>query len=175
MAPMILGSVYGVWYAVHLRRDASATMGATGWTLTGLTTIALIVVAVFIAWPATTPQFVGLDGEPLSDSIAELITVPIGGHDQAMMIRGKNIDTPILLYLAGGPGGTDLGAMRADETLELDFVVVTWEQHGAGKSYSALDPVETLTLEQTVADTIEVTNYLRDRFDEEKIYLAGHS
>ncbi|MCJ7604133.1 MAG: hypothetical protein MUO63_21865 [Desulfobulbaceae bacterium] len=155
---MILGTVYGVWFAAHLGRYTSATMRSAGRTLTGLTTIALILVAVFIAWPATTPQIVGLDGEPLSGSIAELITVPIGGHDQAMMIRGNNIDTPILLYLAGGPGGTDLGAMR-----------------GAGKSYSALDPVETLTLEQTVADTIEVTNYLRDRFDEEKIYLVGNS
>jgi pimeloyl-ACP methyl ester carboxylesterase len=35
--------------------------------------------------------------------------------------------------------------------------------------------VETLTLKQTVADTIEVTNYLRERFDEEKIYLVGNS
>ena len=175
LAPMILGTVYGVWYAVHLGRYTSATMGSAGWTLTGLSTVALLLVAVFIAWPATTPQIVGLDGEPLSGSIAELITVPIGGHDQAMMIRGNNIDTPILLYLAGGPGGTDLGAMRADETLEQDFVVVTWEQRGAGKSYSALDPVETLTLDQTVADTIEVTNYLRDRFDEDKIYLVGNS
>ena len=26
-----------------------------------------------------------------------------------------------------------------------------------------------------VADTLEVTNYLRDRFDEEKIYLVGNS
>jgi proline iminopeptidase len=175
LAPMILGTVYGVSFAVRLGRDASATMGAAGWILTGLTTMTLIVVAVFVAWPATTPPIVGPDGEPLPGSIAELITVPVGGHDQAMMIRGGNIDNPILLYLAGGPGGTDLGAMRADATLEQDFVVVTWEQRGAGKSYLALDPVETLTLEQTVADTIEVTSYLRDRFGEDKIYLVGNS
>jgi len=85
------------------------------------------------------------------------------------------VDNPVLLYLAGGPGGTDLGAMRGDVGLEQDFVVVTWEQRGAGKSYSALDPVETLTLAQTVADTLELTDYLRDRFDEEKVYLAGNS
>jgi proline iminopeptidase len=54
-------------------------------------------------------------------------------------------------------------------------VVVTWEQRGVGKSYSALDPVKTLTVKQAVADTIELTNYLRDRFDKEKIYLAGNS
>ena len=141
----------------------------------GLATLALIVVAVLIARPATTHPIIGPDGEPLPGSIAELITVPIGGHDQAMMIRGRSIENPVLLYLAGGPGGTDLGAMRADVGLEQDFVVVTWEQRGAGKSYAALDPVETLTLEQMVADTVEVTNYLRDRFDEDKIYLVGNS
>ncbi|MBM3187456.1 MAG: alpha/beta hydrolase [Chloroflexi bacterium] len=175
LAPMILGTVYGVWLAGRLGRDASATMGAVGWTFTGLTTLALIVLAAFVARPATTHPIVGPDGGPLPGSIAELITVPIGGHDQALMIRGRSIENPVLLYLAGGPGGTDLGAMRADVGLEQDFVVVTWDQRGAGKSYSALDPVDTLTPGQMVADTIELTNYLRDRFDEDKIYLVGNS
>ena len=74
------------------------------------------------------------------------------------MIRGKNIDNPILLYLAGGPGGTDLGAMRADTTLEQDFVVVTWEQRGAGKSYSALDPVEFASVMSRILDDTYVSN-----------------
>jgi proline iminopeptidase len=173
--PMILGAVSGAWLAARLGNDASATMGVIGWTLMGLASLALIVVAVLIARPATTPPIVGPDGKPLPGSIAELITVPIGGHDQAMMIRGRDIENPVLLYLAGGPGGTDLGAIRADTGLEQHFVVVTWEQRGAGKSYAALDPVDTLTLEQMVSDTVEVTNYLRERFGQEKIYLVGNS
>jgi proline iminopeptidase len=175
LAPMILGTIYGVWLAARLGRDPSAALGAVGWTFTGLATLALIVIAGYIARPATTHPILGPDGEPLPGSIAELITVPIGGHDQALTIRGRSIENPVLLYLAGGPGGTDLGAMRADAGLEQYFVVVTWEQRGSGKSYSALDPVETLTLEQMVSDTIEVTNYLRDRFKEDKIYLVGNS
>ncbi len=175
LLPMILGAAYGVWFAGRLGNDASAPTGAVGWTLMGLATLALIAVAVLVARPATTQPIIGPDGEPLPGSIAELITVPIGGHDQAMMIRGRNIENPVLLYLAGGPGGTDLGAMRADVGLEQHFVVVTWEQRGAGKSYAALDPVDTLTLDQMVADTIEVTNYLRERFGQDKIYLVGNS
>jgi pimeloyl-ACP methyl ester carboxylesterase len=146
-----------------------------GWTFTGLVTLALVGLAVLVARPATTHPIVGPDGEPQPGSIAELITIPIGGHDQALMIRGRSSDNPVLLYLAGGPGGTDLGAMRADAGLEQRFVVVTWDQRGTGKSYPALDPVETLTPEQMVADTIELTNYLRDRFDEDKIYVVGNS
>jgi pimeloyl-ACP methyl ester carboxylesterase len=92
-----------------------------------------------------------------------------------MMIRGRSIDNPVLLYLTGGPGGTDMGAIRRDVTLEQNFTVVAWDQRGAGKSYSALDPTETFTVQQLVADTVEVTNYLRDRFDEDRIYLVGQS
>jgi hypothetical protein len=61
-------------------------------------------------------------------SIAELTTATIGGHEQALMIRGRSTDLPVLLRLAGGPGGTDIGAMRLDTGLEERFVVVTWDQ-----------------------------------------------
>lgn len=61
------------------------------------------------------------------------------------------------------------------ERLEQRFVVATWDQRGAGKSRAALDPTETYTLDHIVADTIEVTEYLRQRFDEQKIYLVGNS
>ena len=55
-----------------------------------------------------------------------------------------------------------------------DFTVVGWDQRGAGKSYGSLDP-DTLTLESVVNDTIELTNYLRERFGQEKIYLLTES
>jgi pimeloyl-ACP methyl ester carboxylesterase len=175
LVPMVLGATYGVWLASLLGREPAVNRGIAGWAVTGLTTLGLVALAVAFARPAVTAPIVGADGEPLPGSIAEIITVPIGGHDQALMIRGRSVDNPVLLYLAGGPGGTDLGAMRADTGLEQHFVVVTWEQRGVGKSYSALDPVETLTVEQMMRDTVELTNYLRDRFDEDRIYLVGNS
>jgi pimeloyl-ACP methyl ester carboxylesterase len=61
------------------------------------------------------------------------------------------------------------------EDLSRDFIVVGWDQRGTGKSYTALDPTSTLTLDRAVEDTIEVTNYLRERFDEPKIYVLGES
>ena len=175
LVPMILGARYGVSIAAWLGNQAARAMNLAGWIFTSLVSVVLIILAIYLARPASTPPIIGSDGEPVPGGIAELISVPIGGHQQAMMIRGRNVENPVLLYLAGGPGGTDLGAMRADVGLEQHFVVVTWEQRGAGKSYSALNPVETLTLNQMVSDTIEVTNYLRDRFDQEKIYLVGNS
>ena len=175
LAPLALGSVYGVWMAGRLGYTTSERMRGLGWTLTGMTTLAILATASFIAVPASTPPIVGADGEPLAGSVAELTTITVGGHDQTMMIRGRSVDNPVLLYLTGGPGGTDIGAIRRDVTLEQDFTVVAWDQRGAGKSYSALDPTNTFTTNQLVADTVQVTNYLRDRFDQEKVYLVGQS
>ena len=59
--------------------------------------------------------------------------------------------------------------------LEEYFTVCWWEQRGSGLSYSADIPPETMTVEQLVSDTLAVTNYLRNRFNKEKIYLMGHS
>src|SRR4030088_1567538 len=58
--------------------------------------------------------------------------------------------------------------------LEKDFVVIQWDRRAAGKSYRE-DISSTLTTEQLVADTIELTNVLRARFHEDRIYLVGHS
>jgi pimeloyl-ACP methyl ester carboxylesterase len=175
LTPLALGSVYGVWLAGRLGNTTAVMMGGLGWTLTGVVTLAIAAMAFFIALPASTEPIVGADGEPLAGSVAELTTVTIGDHDQTMMIRGRSVDNPVLLYLTGGPGGTDMGAIRRDVTLEQDFTVVAWDQRGAGKSYGTLDPTDTFTTNQLVADTVEVTNYLRDRFDQDKIYLVGQS
>ena len=132
--------------------------------------------AVVNGLPARTPPIVDDNGNPVPGSIAELATVRLGGHEQAILLRGHSADLPVLLYLSGGPGQSDLPYSRvllAD--LTKDFVVVSWDQRGTGKSYAALDPAATLTPAQAIADTIELTNYLRARFDEEKIYLLGES
>ena len=168
LVPMALGAAYGTWLTggqmVRGNRGVVALKGAA----TALVTVAIAALALLVAQPGTTAAIVGAGAGPVAGSIAELTSVQLGGHEQALMIRGRSVDNPVLLYLAGGPGGTDLGAMRGDVGLEQDFVVVTWEQRGTGKSYVALDPAETLTVNQMVADTIELTNLLRTRFDEQR-------
>ena len=54
-------------------------------------------------------------------------------------------------------------------------MVVIWEQRGCGKSYPSINPKSELTVDQYVSDIVELTEMLRARFDEEKIYLVGHS
>ena len=60
-------------------------------------------------------------------------------------------------------------------TSRRHFTVVTWDQRGAGTAYEELDPTATVSVDGYVADTIAVTNYLRDRFGQDAIYLLGQS
>ena len=143
---------------------------------TGILALVVIGLAVLVALPASTPPVMGANGQPVPGSIAELTTVKLGGHEQAISIHAADPDKPVLLYLSGGPGQSDIAFARALlQPLEQDFVVVVWDQRGSGKSYAALDPTSTYTPEALVGDTIALTNYLRDRFVENKIYLLGES
>jgi len=54
-------------------------------------------------------------------------------------------------------------------------VVVQWDQRGAGKSFSEDLTAEDMMVEKFVSDTLELTNILRERFNQEKIFLFGHS
>src|SRR5664280_110791 len=180
LLPLLPGAALGAGLA---RRHPPGRQPAHGWARAGLVTrrvatafvaVALVALTAGISRPASTDAILTGTGSPMAGSVAELIRTPIGGHSQAMMIRGTSTTNPVLLFLAGGPGGTELGAMRRHgQALEKDFVVVTWDQRGTGKSYDNLDPTSTLTLQQAVDDTIEVSNYLRRRFGQDKIYLVG--
>jgi proline iminopeptidase len=144
--------------------------------LTGVATAVVVLLLLGLVRPASTPAIVDEQGEPIAGSIAELDTIEVGGHEQALLLRGHDRDAPVLLHLEGGPGGTGLGAMRLfGGLLEEDLVVVTWDQRGTGKSFAALEPRDTLTVDRTVADLLEVVDHLRERFDEERIYVLGNS
>jgi pimeloyl-ACP methyl ester carboxylesterase len=122
-----------------------------------------------------TPSIVDANGQPIPNSIASLEKVNLNGSEQWVSIRGKDTTKPVLLFLAGGPGGSQLvTARRALQGLEDHFVVVDWEQPGAGKSFDAVDR-STLTPERYIADDRELIRYLQHRFDEEKVYVLGES
>lgn len=139
--------------------------------------VALLVGAVLVSqWTAHTPSILGADGKPLPGSIAALEKVKLGGVEQWLIIRGHDVTKPVLLFLSGGPGASEAGrVLRFNSELEKHFVVVIWEQRGCGKSYPSLNPKSDLTIDRYVADIVDLTDLLRARFDEQKIYLVGHS
>ena len=151
-----------------------ATIGMTAF-------VTVLAVGLLGSWfwsrAASTAPFVDAAGKLLPDSIASLERVMLGGVEQGMLIRGSNVDNPVLLYLHGGPGTSELGMVRQHNmpALEKHFTVVVWDQRGAGMSYSARHPESAMTVEQFIADTHELTQLLRQRFGQAKVYLVGHS
>lgn len=178
LLPLMLGAAFGAGIS---RRGEQAREGA-GWGrharrgVTALTAVVLLALAVGLLRPARTAPIVDRAGEPVPGAIAELTGVETGGHRLTVMIRGQRKDNPVLLFLAGGPGGSEIGAMRRHlADLERHFVVATWDQRGSGKSYPQLDPTSTITPEGYVADTLAVTEYLQDRFGQDRVVLVGQS
>jgi len=110
------------------------------------------------------------------DGINRLEQVELGGVKQWISMRGINRRAPVLLFLHGGPGSANLAKLRLQvPELEKHFVVVNWDQRGAGKSFSpGFDP-SALSREQLVSDAHELVLYIKERFGVEKIYLMGFS
>jgi len=142
------------------------------WTL--ITTAILFVVTIsLISW---TPAIRDSNRQVIEGSIASLEQVSLGGLEQHVLVRGQNKNNPVLLFLHGGPGYPQISfARKFQSKLEKDFVVVQWDQRGSGKSYSRQVPEESMNREQFISDTIELVEHLAKQFNQEKIYLAGHS
>lgn len=123
----------------------------------------------FTQFAASTPP---IDAE---DSIAELTELELNGRKQWISLRGWDKTKPVLLFLAGGPGGTQMAAVRHElAELEKYFVVVNWDQPGSGKSYDA-EKTGNITVDTYIQDGHTLTEYLKERFSKEKIYLIGES
>ena len=142
--------------------------------LAGFVAIALLAIVASQLF-ASTPPILDAIGKPIPNSIAVLEKVKLGGAEEWITIRGKDSRNPVLLFLAGGPGGSQLVLeQRALAGLEDHFVVVNWDQPGAGKSFDAIDHAQ-LTPDRYITDAHELVLNLRQRFGKEKIYLSGQS
>jgi pimeloyl-ACP methyl ester carboxylesterase len=140
----------------------------------GLAGVLILVGGLQLMSPGRPTPFLDENGSPLVGSLSEKTFVTINGVEQGMFIKSKDATQPVLLYLHGGMPEYFL-TQQYPTGLEDYFTVVWWEQRGSGISYGADIPPETMNLQQMISDTLEVTNYLRQRFGQEKIYLMGHS
>lgn len=108
-------------------------------------------------------------------AISILEQVNLGGVDQWILIRGQHPENPVMLVIHGGPGLTLMPYHHVNTGLEQYVTVVHWDQRGAGKSFTPGLPPESLTFDQLKADATSLMRYLCNRFEQKRIYLAGHS
>lgn len=123
-----------------------------------------------------TVPFKDAAGRVIPGSIAAMEMVSIGGVEQSIWFRGVSRRNPALILLHGGPGASESALFRHyNADLEQHFLVVYWEQRGAGRSFQADIPPESMTMDQFVQDLDEVVDLVRRRFGKDKVVLLGQS
>lgn len=143
-----------------------------------LSLIGLVLIAVgWLYWYSngTTAPIVDAQGNNVPGSIASLEPVMLNGTRQWVLIRGYDRTKPVLLILHGGPGSPEMPLLTNYKALEKRFVVVNWDQRGAGKSYDPAVFDASFTLETFVSDAVALSTWLTRRFQRPKLYLMGHS
>ncbi len=128
-----------------------------------------ILLLALVFWAGAAPR-------QAEDGINSLEQVELGGVKQWISIRGVDRRAPVLLFLHGGPGSANIAKLRLQvPDLEKHFVVVNWDQRGAGKSAAPGFDASTLSRQQLLSDAHELVGLLKDRFGVQKIYLMGFS
>lgn len=101
--------------------------------------------------------------------------VSINGINQYLFHSGTKYDNPVMLYLHGGPGSTEsLFAHAFQEKWEDIFTVVHYDQRGAGKTLTK-NPDKYPTIDLMKKDLFETIQYLKKKYNKQKIILLGHS
>lgn len=141
--------------------------------------IVVLIFLIMIIFPPSAgkiPQFYDDNGEQLPNSISEKCYLEVDGVQLGMILLAKDMSNPVLLICGGGPGIPEyLLESIYPSKLADEFTVCYFEYRGTGLSYDSNINISDMTTERYVTDIVEVTNYLRDRFSQEKIYILGHS
>ncbi|MDP4265431.1 MAG: alpha/beta hydrolase [Bacteroidota bacterium] len=109
---------------------------------------------------------------------AHLEEITINNSSQWVLVRGKNVDAPLLIHVQAGPGFpmiSEASEMEKKLHLEDDFLVAYWDQRGCGKSFSKDLLPETMTLTQMADDVIACTSHLLKKYNKDKAIIVGYS
>lgn len=142
---------------------------------------AILLILVMATWVyvgryGSTPAFVDANGRVIAGSVATIERLRLGGVEQSVVIRGRNGNAPIMIWLHGGPGQDETGLWRHyNSVLEDHFVLVYWVQRGTGRSYSDDIPANTMRISQFVADLDQLIGVLKSRFGKRQVTIVRHS
>lgn len=130
----------------------------------------MLTTLILLFRPTWTPTITG------DNAISELSAIEINGTKLKLMIRGKDKGNPIIIFAHGGPGCSEIPYVRKyQDLLENDFTIIHYDQRASGKSYHFFEDYSNLSAETHVDDLLALTDYVSERFHQEKVILIGHS
>lgn len=104
--------------------------------------------------------------------------VRIGGIGQWISIRGEDRTNPVLLEIHGGPGAASSPYGARTREWEKHFTLVRWDMRGAGLTFArggAAAQGGPVTFDRLYEDALEVTRYVLDRMQVERVVLLPSS
>jgi hypothetical protein len=129
--------------------------------LLGVAVTALVALFVLVVIPGSTP---GIEARFHANGLAVLEQVPVNDAQQWVLIRSENVANPVVLFVHGGPGTSQLTLMRKNtQPLEKYFTVVNWDQRRAAKSFAAGRDGARMNMGQFVDDIVDLSSYLANR------------
>ncbi len=136
-------------------------------------TACIVAAAVLIILP---PSRGRLPESKSPNGLSERVELEVDGGSLGLFIISQDINNPVLIVCGGGPGIPQyLLEYFYQSPIPDVFTVCYWDYRGTGGSYDpGIDPAE-MTTERYLKDTQAVTDYLRTRFSQDKIYIMGHS
>ena len=107
---------------------------------------------------------------------SEELYFDLGGEQQYVEVLKSSDKNPVLLFVHGGPAWPQTPQFRYfNKEIANNYTVVLWEQRGAGKSYMRNKTPGNISLNQIIYDGQELVKIIKEKFNVEKIYLAGYS
>ena len=137
--------------------------------------ITALIVMLLIVWVLLSPGKIRTYPEP--ESLSEKFVMDVNGAPNGFFINSKNTGNPILLFVSSGPGTDDYVFTDKYKDMQLEdyFTVVYWDYRYMGIAYERNADVSGITLENLLNDTYTVTEYLKERFQKDRIYIMGFS
>lgn len=133
--------------------------------------IFIVFVAIKLFLPTWTPSIKGYE-----NSISILKQIEINGSKHEVMIRGNDKKNPVVIFVHGGPGCSEIPYVRKyQDLLEQDFTIIRYDQRGAGKSYHFSEDYSNLSIDLLVDDLLALTDYVSNELETDEIILVGHS
>lgn len=148
-----------------------------------------VIIIQFLFSASVYAQDTTIKSQPTTDAVStqpvfEEKFLLINGIEQWVTIKGER-SKPVILFLHGGPGSTmSPYADHLYKEWQKDFIIVQWDQRGAGRTYGRNAPEELtpeylqshpLTIEQIADDGIALSEYLLQHLGKRKIILFGTS
>ncbi|MCI0768403.1 alpha/beta hydrolase [Bacillus sp. TL12] len=132
--------------------------------------VIILILAIALFFPTWTPHIKG------DSNISTLEQVKINGSNHEIMIRGNDKNNPVIIFVHGGPGCSEIPyADKYQDLLESNFTVVNYDQRASGKSYHFFEDYSNLSSDLLVEDLLAMTDYITERLGKEKVILIGHS